>query len=341
MILSTTRAGAARPERRRAPLERRARRGNSPRDRARGRLDRLRALHGARALRAGARLLQRAAARSSVRPAISSRRRSSAARSAARSRLTLDAELDALGAHDVVELGAGSGALAAQLLETFAELGRDVRYRILEPSADLRERQQRALAPFADRVQWLDRLPETPFRGVVVANEVLDALPVSRFAIACRRAAEPRRRRGRRWRCAGEPGRALPEIDGGRARDRARACACAAGRLSLRGLPLVAGLVPCARGEHRARLAAVRRLRPRPLGLLPRAARRRHAGVSLPPSRPRRPVPVSGAARHHGVGRLQRLRRSRGGGRLRRRRFHDARAVSRERACGAAARGRT
>ena len=96
---------------------------------------------------------------------------------------TLAAELDALGAHDVVELGAGSGALAAQLLETFAELGRDVRYRILEPSADLRERQQRALAPFADRVQWLERLPEAPFRGVVVANEVLDALPVARFEI--------------------------------------------------------------------------------------------------------------------------------------------------------------
>ena len=96
--------------------------------------------------------------------AISSRRRSSAARSAARSRLTLDAELAALGSNDVVELGAGSGALAAQLLDTFAKLGRDVRYRILEPSADLRERQQRALAPFADRVQWLDRLPETPLR---------------------------------------------------------------------------------------------------------------------------------------------------------------------------------
>ena len=97
--------------------------------------------------------------------------------------VTLATELDVLGAHDVVELGAGSGVLAAQLLETFAEHGRDVRYRILEPSADLRERQQRALAPFADRVQWLERLPEAPFRGVVVANEVLDALPVSRFEI--------------------------------------------------------------------------------------------------------------------------------------------------------------
>jgi SAM-dependent MidA family methyltransferase len=96
---------------------------------------------------------------------------------------TLAAELEALDAHDVVELGAGSGVLAAQLLETLAALGRRVRYRILEPSADLRERQQRALEPFADRVQWLERLPEEPLRGVVVANEVLDALPVARFAM--------------------------------------------------------------------------------------------------------------------------------------------------------------
>jgi SAM-dependent MidA family methyltransferase len=97
--------------------------------------------------------------------------------------VTLAAELAALGAGDVLELGAGSGALAAQLLETFAKLGRDVRYRILEPSADLRQRQQRALAGFAGKVQWLERLPETPWHGVVVANEVLDALPASPFAI--------------------------------------------------------------------------------------------------------------------------------------------------------------
>jgi SAM-dependent MidA family methyltransferase len=97
--------------------------------------------------------------------------------------LTLDAELAALGAHDVIELGAGSGALAAQLLDTFAKLGRDVRYRILEPSADLRERQRRTLERFAGRVQWLDGLPDTPLSAVVVGNEVLDALPVTPFEI--------------------------------------------------------------------------------------------------------------------------------------------------------------
>jgi SAM-dependent MidA family methyltransferase len=98
--------------------------------------------------------------------------------------LTLDAELAALGSNDVIELGAGSGALAAQLLDTFAKLGREVRYWILEPSADLRQRQQRALEPFAGKVAWLDRLPdEMSLEAVVVANEVLDALPVSRFMI--------------------------------------------------------------------------------------------------------------------------------------------------------------
>ena len=97
--------------------------------------------------------------------------------------LTLDAELAALGSSTVVELGAGSGALAAQLLDTFAKLGRDVQYFVLEPSADLRQRQQRALEAFAGRVQWLDRLPETPLHAVVVANEVLDALPITRFTI--------------------------------------------------------------------------------------------------------------------------------------------------------------
>jgi SAM-dependent MidA family methyltransferase len=103
--------------------------------------------------------------------------------------LTLDGELAALAANDVLELGAGSGALALHLLDSFARLGRDVRYSILEPSADLRERQRRALAPFGARVRWLDTLPDAPWSGVVVANEVLDALPVARFAVE---AGEPR-----------------------------------------------------------------------------------------------------------------------------------------------------
>jgi SAM-dependent MidA family methyltransferase len=83
----------------------------------------------------------------------------------------------------VLELGAGSGALAAQLLDTFAKLGRNVRYSILEPSADLRQRQAATLRRFGERVAWLERLPQKPFAGVVVANEVLDALPVTCFEI--------------------------------------------------------------------------------------------------------------------------------------------------------------
>ena len=95
--------------------------------------------------------------------------------------VTLEGELTALRADTVLELGAGTGSLAAQLLDTLAKLGRDVRYLILEPSADLRERQQIALRRFGPRVEWLTTLPAEPFAGVVVANEVLDALPVARF----------------------------------------------------------------------------------------------------------------------------------------------------------------
>jgi SAM-dependent MidA family methyltransferase len=92
-----------------------------------------------------------------------------------------------LGGGDVLELGAGSGAMAATLLAELERLGRlPDRYRILDVSADLRERQRTTLAGavphLLERVVWLDTLPE-PFDGVTVANEVLDALPVERFVI--------------------------------------------------------------------------------------------------------------------------------------------------------------
>ncbi len=92
------------------------------------------------------------------------------------------AELDG---GDVLELGAGSGVMAAAMLAEFESMGAlPARYRILDVSADLRERQRATLMAavprLMDRVEWLDRLPEG-FRGVVVANEVLDALPVERF----------------------------------------------------------------------------------------------------------------------------------------------------------------
>ena len=82
----------------------------------------------------------------------------------------------------ILELGAGDGRLAAQLLDALGRQGiGDVSYRILEVSGELRQRQEAALAGFADRVTWLDRLPGEPFDGVIVANEVADALPVACF----------------------------------------------------------------------------------------------------------------------------------------------------------------
>jgi SAM-dependent MidA family methyltransferase len=82
----------------------------------------------------------------------------------------------------ILELGAGSGALARHMLEAWARRGReDIEYRILEPSGSLRGRQQAHLAKFGNRVAWLDRLPQAPLEGLIVANEVADALPVARF----------------------------------------------------------------------------------------------------------------------------------------------------------------
>lgn len=85
----------------------------------------------------------------------------------------------------ILELGAGSGVMAADLLQGLEKLGRlPEEYLILEVSADLRERQRALLAArlpsFLPRLRWLDALPET-FTGVVLGNEVLDALPVERF----------------------------------------------------------------------------------------------------------------------------------------------------------------
>jgi SAM-dependent MidA family methyltransferase len=89
---------------------------------------------------------------------------------------------------DVLELGAGAGTMAADLLQELAALGRlPERYRILEVSADLAARQRARLdqlpAELASRVEWLDRWPSRAMRGVVLANEVLDAMPVARFVL--------------------------------------------------------------------------------------------------------------------------------------------------------------
>ena len=86
--------------------------------------------------------------------------------------------LAASGTDAVYEFGAGSGALAAQLLDALDALGARVqRYAIVELSGALRARQQERLARFGARVQWLPALPDA-MHGVVVGNEVLDAMPV-------------------------------------------------------------------------------------------------------------------------------------------------------------------
>jgi SAM-dependent MidA family methyltransferase len=81
----------------------------------------------------------------------------------------------------ILELGAGSGALAQPLLDVLPSTGAPaVDYRILEVSGELRARQAERLAGYP--VQWLDRLPGPGFQGVILANEVADALPVQRFS---------------------------------------------------------------------------------------------------------------------------------------------------------------
>lgn len=96
------------------------------------------------------------------------------------------AALDQLGGGVVLEIGGGTGVLAADLLSAL-RANPPRQYLLLEVSADLRERQYAALATrvpdLLDRVQWLDRLPATPVTGVLIANEVLDALPAERFTM--------------------------------------------------------------------------------------------------------------------------------------------------------------
>jgi len=85
---------------------------------------------------------------------------------------------------DIVEFGAGSGALAAQLLNHVSTLPEN--YIIIETSPDLIARQRETISSLAaemlERVQWLSELP-AEITGVVVANEVLDAMPVARFVV--------------------------------------------------------------------------------------------------------------------------------------------------------------
>ncbi len=96
--------------------------------------------------------------------------------------------LSEIGGGDVLEFGAGSGQLAADLLMAMDALRMPPqRYFILETSAVLRARQRDTIAAhcgaLAARVSWLEHLPQHGFDGVALANEVLDAMPAARFEI--------------------------------------------------------------------------------------------------------------------------------------------------------------
>jgi SAM-dependent MidA family methyltransferase len=96
------------------------------------------------------------------------------------------AALRQLGGGVILEVGGGSGALAAALLLALRDSPPE-RYLLLDVSGDLRERQRQAIAArvpeLLPRVAWLDALPAATWQGVLLANEVLDALPVERFRI--------------------------------------------------------------------------------------------------------------------------------------------------------------
>lgn len=90
---------------------------------------------------------------------------------------------------DLVELGGGSGALAETVLLALAAAGHlPRRFRMLEPSADLKQRQRQRLqaalpAEIMARVEWLDGPPDESWQGILFANEVIDALPATRFTL--------------------------------------------------------------------------------------------------------------------------------------------------------------
>lgn len=86
----------------------------------------------------------------------------------------------------ILEIGAGSGQLACNLLLALQQFDIHIdQYLILELSADLRQRQQQKLQQqcpeFYAHIKWLDQLPNENFTGVIIANEVMDAMPISKF----------------------------------------------------------------------------------------------------------------------------------------------------------------
>ena len=265
-----------------------------------------------------------AGAPSSVPPAISSPRRNSARCSqAAWPKRWRRCCSNSGRKPEFLEIGGGSGAFAETMLKRLLALdAMPARYAILEPSADLRERQRERLGrglipPVFDLVEWLDGPPEADWNGVLFANEVIDALPTPRFTLhegevfeehvaldaeGALHAQRPARR------CAacgrGAPFGALP------------GCAFRRG-LPFRTVAAIAVLDAGGDGRAAGRRDAVRRLRLPAARVLPAAARAGHAARVLSPPRPQRCLPVAGPAGPHRFGRFHRVGRGRHAGRLR------------------------
>lgn len=95
---------------------------------------------------------------------------------------------DLTGTNQILELGAGTGRLAETILQALRDDGRTVNYAVLEASRELAAQQFSRLSTFDKSpditVQWLESFPSASFGGVIIANEVLDALPVERFKVA-------------------------------------------------------------------------------------------------------------------------------------------------------------
>ena len=92
--------------------------------------------------------------------------------------------------YDILELGAGTGKLAADLLNHLPEDQQPQRYLILERSADLRAMQQHVIASrvpnWQDKVKWLNAPPSESWEGILIANEVIDALSIERFRLSAK-----------------------------------------------------------------------------------------------------------------------------------------------------------
>jgi SAM-dependent MidA family methyltransferase len=104
--------------------------------------------------------------------------------------LAMQIEQASMGLPDycILEVGAGSGSLAVSLLSAISRDKLPNRYMILERSGDLREQQKQSIEAahpeLINRVEWLNEPPKELWQGIILANEVIDALPVERFRVS-------------------------------------------------------------------------------------------------------------------------------------------------------------